>query len=246
MDKITVFYHVWQAPGWELLFQQQVMAMHVSGLLSASDTIYVCCNGHERLPFDHDKFVIRRNQDLASEADTLNAMHQYCVINPDHRILYVHTKGLSRGTAPGRVMVDAWRLYLEYYVIHRWRNCTELLADHDLVGTEWMPGPAVYVAPNKQIYATKNNGIFVGNFWWARADYVNQLDPRFLYVWNAAHQMEGMDTTQLALSDEHKQQVLRFNSELWVGTGSARLHSFNRLHTLFYDTNVLDRLEQIA
>jgi hypothetical protein len=61
MKNVTVFYHVWQAPGWQLLFQQQIMNMYVSGLYDAANTIYVCCNGEESLPFDNTKLVIKRN-----------------------------------------------------------------------------------------------------------------------------------------------------------------------------------------
>jgi hypothetical protein len=241
---ITVFYHVWQAPGWQLLFQQQIMSMCVSGLYDAANTIYVCCNGEESLPFDNTKLVIKRNTHLEMEADTLYQMWQYCNIVPDQKILYIHTKGLSYGYSLTRPTVDAWRLYLERYVIHDWKSCVTMLHDHDVVGTEWMDGPAIYIGPNKQIYAAKNSGIFVGNFWWANSGYIKKLDPTFLYNYDAAHKIENIEIPkEIAIIDTQK-QILRFNSELWLGTKDPKVHSFNRLHARFYDTNIMSRLEE--
>lgn len=242
---ITVFYHVWQAPGWQLLFQQQIMSMCVSGLYDATNTIYVCCNGEEPLPFDNTKLVIKRNTHLDIEADTLHQMWQYCNMVSDQKILYIHTKGLSWGSGQERVTVDAWRLYLERYVIHDWKHCVTKLDDHDVVGTEWMDGPAIYVGPGKQVLALNNSGIFVGNFWWANSSYIRTLDPGYLYDFQAQHRMEGVHDLD-ALTPCEQLQILRFNSELWLGSGNPKHHSFYRLHARFYDTNIMSRLEEFV
>lgn len=245
MNRINIFYHVWQGEGWEVIFQQQIMSLYVSGLYDTCDNVYICINGKYRLPFDLSKFQVCYNQNQTNESDTLKKMWNLCSILPNQKILYLHTKGLSYGTSPQRQNVDGWRHYLEYYNIHKWRSCVEKLDEYDIVGTEWNKCPTLYVGYKQKVIALKNSGIYEGNIWWANSNYIKSLDPNYLYKFDAPHILEGISENTLKnLTEDDKRQILRFNSELWVGSNSPNYFSFEVLNTSFYDTNVLNNLEK--
>ena len=92
------------------------------------------------------------------EIPTINIIHSFCVRNPESKVLYLHTKGVSYQTVPQQV-VD-WRNMMLYFLIDN--DCVKLLEKHDIVGCNYLENPHPH---------------FSGNFWWARASYVNKLKP---------------------------------------------------------------------
>jgi hypothetical protein len=264
---LVCFYHVWQIPGWELLYQQQIMALYTSGLYDKLDNIYVCCNGQEKLPFETSKIILRFNNNYENENDTLYTMWQLSNINKNLKILYIHTKGISYQFHPSRKNVDGWRLYMEFYNIHKWKDCVEKLDTYDIVGTEWVIAPTNYVNEKEQIFLFKNAGFYLGSFWWATSKYISSLDKNYLFNYKAAHEIEDYDIeTKFNPSDNDKKNILRHNSELWLGTnspkyynfrnlnelelsifklqdGSSRYESKNKKYNVGYDTNALTNLE---
>lgn len=232
---LVCFYHVWQIPGWELLYQQQIMALYTSELYNQLKTIYVCCNGNETLPFETPKIVQRHNNNFTNENDTLYSMWQLSKLDKTAKILYIHTKGISYQFHPSRKNVDAWRLYLEFYTIHKWKECVEKLNEYDIVGTEWASVATNYVAKNQQINLSKNAGIYMGNFWWARAKYISELNSDYLFDYSASHKIEGIDIEKkYNPSEEDKSQIVRHNGELWLGTNSPKYFNFRNLNETYF------------
>jgi hypothetical protein len=92
------------------------------------------------------------------EIPTINIIHSFCVRNPESKVLYLHTKGVSYQTVPQQV-VD-WKNMMLYFLIDN--DCVKLLEKHDIVGCNYLENPHPH---------------FSGNFWWARASYVNKLKP---------------------------------------------------------------------
>ena len=58
--------------------------------------------------------------DSVSEVDTLNLLKRKCEELKDIYVLYLHSKGASRR---GNVTVEAWKNYMEYFNIERWKDC---------------------------------------------------------------------------------------------------------------------------
>jgi hypothetical protein len=240
--KIIVFYHVWQISGWELLFQQQIMALYSSGLYDKIDNIYICLNGEEKLPFYFDKFIVLQNKNLHNESDTLNSMWKLSQLSPNTKILYIHTKGISYQYSPGRIQQDAWRLYMEHFVIHKWEECIEKLNTHDVVGVEWLDSIPVRITETKSMYL-KKSGFFFGNFWWANSDYIKTLDPKCLYEFNYLHKLIGVNIYECDdFKEENKTNILRFNSEVWVGLNCPNAYNFKTLELDLYDLNALHHI----
>lgn len=208
-NKIAVFYHVGQFGEWKRLYQEQINSLCVSGLYGACDFVHVGINGGDELPSTLPKMKIKYNENTILEADTLRAMWEFSNDNPNYRVMYFHTKGATQEGSVHRYNVDAWRHYLEYFIIHEWERNLDYLKSYDCSGTEWIhESGLVNQATGETTW--QDTGHYAGNYWWANASYVSKLDPDYLY-----DPLNGWT---------------RWRSELWVGTAHPK--RFN-----FYNTN---------
>jgi len=195
--KIAIFYHVFQTGISALVYQAQIHRLYASGLMKAADYIHIGVNGDNalfNLPIGA-KVVYNKNKE--EETETLVALRDFALKNPDYKILYLHTKGASKDT----LVAHSWRLMLEYFVIDKWRECVDYLNDYDCIGHSFIPlGSTVWSDGS----ITNNDlGCYPGNFWWANAAYIQTLDHEYL---NSDY---------------------RFDREFWIGTNSnVRAKSF--------------------
>ena len=93
------------------------------------------------------------------EIPTINIMHSFCVRNPESKILYLHTKGVSYQNVPPSVA--DWTNMMLYFLINN--DCIKLLDNYDIIGCNYLGHP--------------HHPHFSGNFWWTRARYVIKLKP---------------------------------------------------------------------
>jgi hypothetical protein len=199
MPKIAIFYHVGQLGNWHEIYTEQINRLQESGLLQKSSYFHISINGDEPLPFIPDNVKkIAYNEDKVLEANTLEYMWHFAQNNPDYKILYLHTKGVTRyGIELLQEQTKAWRYYMEYFCVDNWEACCNTLDAFDTCGVQ---------IEHKATYNTLDDPIEIdatyynGNFWWAKASYIKQLDPKFLYT---------SDTPWL-----------RGKSELWIGSGN--------------------------
>jgi hypothetical protein len=174
--KIAIFYHIAQMGLGAFIYQSQIHRLYTSGLIQVADYIHFGVNGDQELFNVPDKAVIIQNQNWKEETETMIALKDFAYKNPEHKILYFHTKGVSKGT----LIANAWRLMMEYFVIDKWKDCVELLNNYDCVGanlnsvgeTLWSNGTTT-----KPVEGTYN---FTGNFWWANAKHIQTLNHKFL------------------------------------------------------------------
>ena len=175
-NKIAIFYHLCQIGNWLEIYPEQICKLQFSGLYDSADSIHIRINGDLQMPFFLDKANMETNSRFDSEIDTLLSLYDFSQKNPDYKILYMHTKGVSyHHTIYGDEKSSHWRKYLEYFCIDRWNECINLLDNYDCVGTEWKSQETEYDGPPH----------YAGNFWWANASYINKLDVNFLE--NAPH-----------------------------------------------------------
>lgn len=189
--KIAIFYHIGQIGLGAFIYQQQLHRLYASGLLEEVDHIHFGVNGDQKLFNVPKKAIVKRNTNWKEETETLIALRDFALENPDYKILYIHTKGASKNTLESQ----SWRLMMEYFVIDRWKECVEYLNECDCVGQTWtVLGDTVWsngdTTPN-----VNNVGHYPGNFWWANASYINKLDHEYLGT------------------------GYRLDREFWIGTG---------------------------
>lgn len=200
-EKIAIFYHVYQYKGWERLFYDQINSLIISGLYHACDYIHIGINGDEELPFSLPKFKVKYNTDKSSESDTLKSLHNFCVYNPDYKVMYFHTKGV----ATDYLYITKWRYYMEYFIIHRWEDCVKGLDNYDTVGTEYIYHSSL-INQNTGELEIEYNPHYSGNFWWANSFYITKLDPNYLDITDKGW--------------------LRYRSEFWLGTNHPNAFEF--------------------
>lgn len=207
MDKIAIFYHIYQINHWENLFEQQIISMQQSGVYDAASHIHFGINGNLPLPYNLIKVKsIKRNSNVNSEADTLADLHKFCVKNSGYKVLYIHTKGVSYPKDhPGQT---SWLTYLDYFNVKRWVECVKLLNNFDCVGTDWTtkhPDENIDVPPH-----------YSGNIWWANADYISKLDYKYLYRISS----DDEDSRKIKIEERH-------SPEFWIGTSNPKYYNFH-------------------
>ena len=216
-DKIAVFYHFYQQNSWKDLYNEQINSLINSGIYDKCDFIHIGINGDQELPFILDKMRINYNENKILEADTLKSLYDFCNENPDYKILYFHSKGITY-TEDNYLSTttNSWRKYLEYYVINKWEECVEDLNEYDCVGTEWINESRLWNS-NLNDYSNEINPHYSGNFWWANAEYLKNLDLNYIY------------------NDE--KDWARWKSEFWIGTKNPKYKSYHNSNKPLYDFN---------
>jgi len=195
--KIAIFYHIAQIGLGAFVYQQQIHRLYVSGLIKEADYIHFGVNGNHELFNVPDKTIIKRNENHMEETETLMSLRDFCRENPDYKVLYFHTKGISQHCLNG----ESWRLMMEHFVIDKWKECVKNLEEYDASGCNLkILGPTTW-SDGRQSWEKAGTKHFVGNFWWANASYVNTLDDKFL------------------TSD------FRLDREFWIGTGNGKMKS---------------------
>jgi len=217
MKELAIFHHVYQFGDWEKIYTEQVIALQQSGLFDAAAYKFIGINGNKPLPFNLDKtnkICQNKNGDQSTEYVTIKALYDYCCLK-DTCVLFLHTKGVSwsipeeqnniinAGTGEIKVKqiydaTQAWRRYLEFFLIKNWRKCVDLLEDYDCVGTEWKNYSIIqdikYDIPH-----------YSGGMWWANSSYIKTLDANFImsnYI------------------------IGRYATELWIGTKKPKIFNF--------------------
>ena len=164
-QKIAIFYHLYQTELSGLIYQQQMHRLRTSGLMDACEFIHIGTVGENELFSLPEKAKVQKNERLTKdEGETVESMYKFCKENPDYKVLFFHAKGASRQFVP---QLHAWRLFLEYYVIDKWKECISYLDEYNVVGAKLRMKPYPH---------------YSGNFWWANSDYLATLDENFLYT----------------------------------------------------------------
>lgn len=189
MNKLAIFYHVRlngsranidqsKAIG---VMQEQIQAMADSELLDYVDEFHVGSNGTDaesvpaRLIAGPEAIFTAHGDDsndgFVGELPTLGLLQDWMPSHQDWRVLYLHTKGVTKPDDPFR---RAWRNCMMKVVVRNWKLCIYYLeGGMDMVGAHWLTN-AKY--PQK-IGMGMPTPIWAGNFWWANVSYLMTLPP---------------------------------------------------------------------
>lgn len=166
-NKIAIFYHLMQAPGWERMYQDQMHTLYSSGLMSRCEFVNIGVNGNENLFYTPPRAIVNINSFQPSEYDTLKRIEKFSLDTLcNYKILYFHSKGMSR---TNHLNSQWWRLYMEHYLIREWKKCIRFLDKYDCAGASYFEDTYVGFYPH-----------FSGNFWWANSNYIKKLDTSYL------------------------------------------------------------------
>jgi hypothetical protein len=166
IPNIAIFYHIYQFGNWASLVEEQLDTLFSSGLVDVSEFVHVCINGNKQIHIEHPKISVSLNPEpWTEETPTLLSLRDFCSKNSGWKVLYFHTKGITR---PSPEVTD-WRKVMEYFCIEQWQRCLEALDTHDAVGCLFVDDCYYGFYPH-----------YSGNFWWANSDYIARLDDNYL------------------------------------------------------------------
>ena len=164
---IAIFYHLYQTEIGGLVYQQQMHRLYTSGLMEECEFLHIGVVGDNEMFSVPRKAKVHKNERLTKdEGETVEAMYKFCCDpnNSHYNVLFFHSKGASRQFVP---QLHAWRLFLEFFVLDKWKDCVYALKQYNTAGAKLRMKPYPH---------------YSGNFWWARADYLATLDENFLYT----------------------------------------------------------------
>jgi len=171
---IFIVYHIAMMGCWETIVPTQLKLLEITNLIQNCNEIKISVVGPRqnlrtlqlmiRDYQQYNKIKIQYNGGLEQfEFPALKMIKRIATNNPDSRILYFHTKGASycERKYSKKILenMSQWRKFLEYSVIEKWKECYNYLDNYDTCGPD---------------LSEKN--WYWGNFWWARADYINKID----------------------------------------------------------------------
>lgn len=170
--------HVATIGSWESILRELFSQIERSGLRAATSKVFVGVVGPDA---DLSWFppwveVVKRDGILTKgENSTLQALWEWSKTAVPGKVWYVHTKGASH---PGNRNVIAWRDYLTWANILRWRDRAAALDTHDASGVDYVDLTDNYKwfselwGALRLIPGTRG---FPGNFWWATTDYLASI-----------------------------------------------------------------------
>ena len=171
-------YHIMLGHGWQSLAQAQFRSLKSSGLLDASNKLFVSCitteHGNEQdlkavLNSQKVEIISSTDNQKRYEYPALEFIKQLCD-SEDCFVYYFHSKGISYQAidSSDRLFrsfcrkIVAWREMLEYFIFNKWHVAVNVLAtEYDTYSAyRWPP---------------RNYTMYSGNFWWATAEHIRRL-----------------------------------------------------------------------
>jgi hypothetical protein len=188
---------MYQHGNWQKIFNEQIDLIRKSGLYDACESMHIGINGFYTPNFNDSKILYKINdmQDF-EEGPTLLSVSDFAQNNPDHKILYLHSKGVTKNNKK----VSDWRDLMNYFMIESWEECINYLKNFDAVGCNYSEDTWLGYHPH-----------FSGNFWWANASYINELDDSMLT------------------------SSLRWDREFWIGSGNGKLYGIHNSKINHYE-----------
>jgi len=161
---IYIFYHILCTKNTEELVRDQCVKIIFSGLYEKTENISCFLLGDEtyRETIKNlfakmgSKFIIAGESTDTGlwERFTLTNIKQF--ISTNDKILYIHSKGITRIETDANYSVREWRECMEYWLIAKADECINKLDEYDMVGLLYYDDPHPH---------------FSGNFWWSTAKY---------------------------------------------------------------------------
>ena len=148
------------------ILESLIVHLTDSGLINILDHVWIINIGQPiTLLFDPKIYLIQYSTDTTTfELQTINLMYRFSERNPNTKVLYLHTKGVSytQGSSPN---ITDWRNLMLYFLVDKYDQLQIL--DHlsnqtDAIGVNLLSKPHLH---------------FSGNFWWSTTNHMRRLGP---------------------------------------------------------------------
>jgi hypothetical protein len=171
--KTVCFIHTCTINNWMEILNRQLERLYSSGLYEKLDAIFLNISTQNiEGELDIKGFLTKYNKIQHKitngleryERPTLEWLYEFSnTCSKNVRILYFHTKGVSRYTSTFYPNVKDWTNLMETVLIDNYTTCFGCLEKADTCGVNYVQVPTHH---------------FSGNFWWANSNYIKQLNPK--------------------------------------------------------------------
>lgn len=173
--KKYIFWHIGNIGNGIAVAKEQYQTLLDTSLLQNVDGVKIGLSGAKCAFIDsilNEKITLVAHAPITDyETQTSKKMVEFAqLLNEDSYILYMHTKGCSRYGTPIYENGQAWRRYMEYFSIHKWRDAiAKLDSGYDSCGVEMFydPRPGIH---------------YSGAFFWIKSTILKQIDPVLMSV----------------------------------------------------------------
>lgn len=159
------------------IVEEQMSALEKSGLSEACSEIHIGINGPPEDAITVAKcapekaYIYPHGKGSITELTTFSALRKWLPLHSDYFVMYHHSKGVTQREwgVPNIAGKAHHRRTMEKCVVWNWKQCvSDLDFGYDAVGINWVDPITRPVIPGRY---------FVGNFWWAKAEYLLELPP---------------------------------------------------------------------
>ena len=157
--KNVIFLHIAKMGEYQEVFDEIINKIIESKLNQNVEKIFlsVVGNGFDLILPKINNIIIYQSDNIKlGELHTLNKLIDFCKFNENYNVLYLHSKGVSKGNE----CINDWREYMIYFNIEKWEECIKILKEYDACGVDLRSKPALH---------------YSGNFWWATSNHINTL-----------------------------------------------------------------------
>lgn len=186
MNKITgknfIYFHICILNNWEEVAIDILKKINESELINKIENIFFFVLGDitkenldkiKKILELNPKYKLKsfKNKIQTYERLTINQLLDDCINKyEDCKILYLHTKGITRyGTYKYQYVKD-WVDYLLYFTVIKHEDCINELNDNDTCGVNFRNDGRYLKYIN-----VKHRYHYSGNFWWANSNYIKNL-----------------------------------------------------------------------
>jgi hypothetical protein len=107
--------------------------------------------------------IIYHSKDIGLYENMIVSLLQKDCQTEQFKVLYLHTKGVTKYTCSSYHKIKDWVDLMLYYNVEKHDIALEFLKNNDTCG----------------VLFVKERGIYAGNFWWANSNYIEKLEPGF-------------------------------------------------------------------
>lgn len=182
-EHIYIYFHICTIGNWETVVKKLFERIENSGLIYAIRAINVVVLGEYleqvKAILNHPlvKIVYHSPDTQIYERRCLEMMREHAE-KDTFKVLYIHSKGVSKNTIHQKYIKD-WVELMTYYNIDNYQSCLNLLNEYDTCGVN-LCNPDKCMYPHSYSDCTH----YSGNFWWANSTYIKKLPekiaPRYL------------------------------------------------------------------
>jgi hypothetical protein len=172
------YYHMWvDSPHWQVLAQEHLDALRAAAFPGEIRLGLVGTLGNRALARAHPLVAagnICAEASRGFEQVTLAAIRDEIQGMPDSEaVFYAHDKGSYHGSLSSIDANRRWVMDMHDTLVRQWPACAQGLEMNacDVVALHW----GTVGAPDDVAQGVGGQGYPVGNFWWARADYLRTL-----------------------------------------------------------------------